>query len=190
MGRTSPSLRGFTLIELLVVIAIIGVLSSVVLASLNTARMRARDARRLSDLSQLQIALETYYSDNGKYPIPTVTANTSSGNAYNANCTTNQPWGNGGQANTGPTGWIPNLAPTYIPVLPTDPGQTASTQNNCYLYTSNGTDYQLLAYGTVESYTCLNNPKARLAFDYPVSYVATNGCEKDFSFTSSGATMW
>lgn len=61
--------RGFTLIELLVVIAIIGILSSVVLASLNSARAKARDARRLSDLHQIRNALELYASDNnGAYP--------------------------------------------------------------------------------------------------------------------------
>ncbi len=59
---------GFTLIELLVVIAIIGILSSVVLASLNSARLKARDARRVADLKQIQIALELYYDANGKYP--------------------------------------------------------------------------------------------------------------------------
>lgn len=53
--------RGFTLIELLVVIAIIGILSSIVLASLNSARQKGRDARRISDIKQLQLALELYY---------------------------------------------------------------------------------------------------------------------------------
>jgi len=60
--------RGFTLIELLVVIAIIGLLSSTVLASLNTARSKARDARRISDVKQMQLALELYYDENGTYP--------------------------------------------------------------------------------------------------------------------------
>jgi type II secretion system protein G len=60
--------RGFTLIELLVVIAIIGILSSVVLASLNTARQKSRDAKRISDVKQLQLALEFYFDANGAYP--------------------------------------------------------------------------------------------------------------------------
>jgi prepilin-type N-terminal cleavage/methylation domain-containing protein len=60
--------QGFTLIELLVVISIIGLLSSIVLASLNTARSKARDAKRKQDLHQIQIALELYYSTYGGYP--------------------------------------------------------------------------------------------------------------------------
>ncbi len=64
-GRQS---KGFTLIELLVVIAIIGILSSVVLASLNSARKKGRDARRVSDIRQLQLALELYYDKNNAYP--------------------------------------------------------------------------------------------------------------------------
>ena len=59
---------GFTLIELLVVVAIIGVLASVVMVSLNSAREKGRDARRLSDLKQIQTALEMYYDDHGYYP--------------------------------------------------------------------------------------------------------------------------
>jgi len=57
--------RGFTLIELLVVIAIIGILSAVVLASLNTARSKGNDAAIQSDLSTIQIQAEIYYGANG-----------------------------------------------------------------------------------------------------------------------------
>jgi len=66
----NKSSRGFTLIELLVVIAIIGILASIVLASLNTARKKGRDARRVADLKQLQLALELYYdANNSSYPL-------------------------------------------------------------------------------------------------------------------------
>lgn len=50
------------------VIAIIGLLSSVVLASLNTARVKARDARRVSDGRQLELAIQLYRDANGAYP--------------------------------------------------------------------------------------------------------------------------
>ena len=65
---TKNKQKGFTLIELLVVIAIIGVLSSVVLASLNTARQKSRDATRIATLKQIQLALELYYDENRAYP--------------------------------------------------------------------------------------------------------------------------
>lgn len=61
--------KGFTLVELLVVIAIISLLSGIVLSSLNSARMKARDARRISEMRQIQLALEMYYHNNGNYPI-------------------------------------------------------------------------------------------------------------------------
>lgn len=55
--------RGFTLIELLVVIAIIGLLSTMAVISLNDARAKARDARRISDVKQLATILEMEGSD-------------------------------------------------------------------------------------------------------------------------------
>ena len=80
------SKKGFTLIELLVVIAIIGILSSVVLASLNSARRKGRDARRVADIQQVQLALELYFDSAREYPDA-----------------------------------LSQLAPTYIPVVPSDP---------------------------------------------------------------------
>lgn len=61
--------KGFTLIELLVVIAIIGLLSTLAVVSLNSARQKSRDARRVSDVKQIQTALEMYFSDEDTYPI-------------------------------------------------------------------------------------------------------------------------
>jgi len=58
----------FTLIELLVVISIIGILSTLSVVALNNARSKARDARRLSDIKQINLALELYYNETGVYP--------------------------------------------------------------------------------------------------------------------------
>jgi prepilin-type N-terminal cleavage/methylation domain-containing protein len=68
-GVVVSSERGFSLIELLVVISIIGILTTIVLASLSQARARGRDARRVADIRQLQLALELYYDANGSYPL-------------------------------------------------------------------------------------------------------------------------
>jgi prepilin-type N-terminal cleavage/methylation domain-containing protein len=65
--------KGFTLIELLVVIAIIGILSSVVLASLNTARQKGRDARRQADLRQIQLAAINIFDDASTYAVAETT---------------------------------------------------------------------------------------------------------------------
>lgn len=60
--------KGFTLIELLVVIAIIGLLSTLAVVALGSARTKARDSKRLSDIKQIQTALELYHTDNNGYP--------------------------------------------------------------------------------------------------------------------------
>lgn len=66
---------GFTLIELLVVVAIIGLLLSVIMVALGNARLKARDARRLSDMQQIKSGMDVYYSLGSGYP-DTVSWNT------------------------------------------------------------------------------------------------------------------
>lgn len=59
--------KGFTLIELLVVIAIIGILSSIVLASLSSARTKGEDAAIKANLANMRAQAELYYSNNNSY---------------------------------------------------------------------------------------------------------------------------
>jgi prepilin-type N-terminal cleavage/methylation domain-containing protein len=60
--------KGFTLVELLVVISIIGLLSTIAIVSLGSARAKSRDTKRIADMKQFSTALEQYYSDQGGYP--------------------------------------------------------------------------------------------------------------------------
>lgn len=68
MKKVKQNQKGFTLIELLVVIAIIGLLASVVLLALNSARAKSRDAKRVADVRQMVSALELYFNDQSSYP--------------------------------------------------------------------------------------------------------------------------
>jgi len=101
--------NGFTLIELLVVVAIIGLLASVVLASLNSARLKARDAKRKSDANQITLAIELYFNTLGNYP---TAAGATAPNAAWANSSDNS-W----------TSLATQLSP-YIPSLAKDPTQS------------------------------------------------------------------
>ena len=97
-------IKGFTLIELLVVVAIIGVLASVVMASLNPSRAKGRDARRFSDMHEVINALSLYYSTNGSYP----PVNSSS-------------QGVGGWNVSYLSGFLQDLVPAFLPYNPKDP---------------------------------------------------------------------
>jgi len=76
--------KGFTLIELLVVIAIIGILSSVVLASLNTARNKGADAAVKSNLNNIRAQAELVYDEANPNSYAGVCANTQVSAAVNA----------------------------------------------------------------------------------------------------------
>lgn len=97
--------KGFTLIELLIVIAIIGLLSTLAVVALGSARVKARDSKRLADLKQLQTALELYYTDQNKYPV---------GAAINLGAAASACLNNAGFAATG-------CASPYMGQVPVDP---------------------------------------------------------------------
>lgn len=59
---------GFTLIELLIVIAIISIIAVLGMIALGNARMKSRDAKRVADIKQVQVALEMFYDTNNRYP--------------------------------------------------------------------------------------------------------------------------
>jgi prepilin-type N-terminal cleavage/methylation domain-containing protein len=139
--------KGFTLIELLVVIAIIGLLSSVVLASLNSARIKSRDVVRKENLIQIRNALELYaLSNNGNYP-------TTSGIMYSSETGDVAPYGPSAQVGI----WSPTFS-TYMPIIPKDPLGGLSTIPACaggwkrsLSYMSDGTDYKVLTHCAPEA---------------------------------------
>jgi prepilin-type N-terminal cleavage/methylation domain-containing protein len=82
--------KGFTLIELLVVVAIIGILATVVLSSLSSAKVRAQDAQRKSDLNQIRTAITSYAIDNN---LPFNLENSGCGSGGNARGWYDQDYG-------------------------------------------------------------------------------------------------
>ena len=122
--RGLPAQAGFTLIELLVVIAIIGLLAAIILASLDTARTKSRDARRLADIREIQNALEQYAATCGSFPQPL-----SSGAGLGA-----------GDNNGCPSGITLG---TFLTPVPTDPKSGLSYAYTAFGSGSNCTTYHL-----------------------------------------------
>jgi len=110
-------IKGFTLIELLVVIAIIGLLVTIVMVSLNSARTKSRDAKRVADIKQIVLALEFYYDGHGFYPSYT---------ALSARCNTSVN-----------NSLQPLVTDGFLKIVPIDPSNINQAPNRlCYEYTS------------------------------------------------------
>ena len=122
--KTRNHKKGFTLIELLVVIAIIGLLATIAVVSLNSSRARARDSKRVSDIRQIQTALELYHQEHQSYP-------EGDGLAHEV------------LDSVSPGGIEEYIIP--IPEAPTPADGNCDTENNTYYYeeTEDGKSYQL-----------------------------------------------
>lgn len=120
--------RGFTLIELLVVIAIIGILSAIVMTNLQNAKIKSRDAKRVSDIAQIQLALEQYFNKCSSYP-STLNSTNAADCAAHPNDTDNVTLSN------------------YISTIPKDP-KTAS--NYDYFVDSSNSNYDYVLHATFE----------------------------------------
>ncbi|MEI7451622.1 MAG: choice-of-anchor tandem repeat GloVer-containing protein [Candidatus Falkowbacteria bacterium] len=124
MHRKNKNL-GFTLIELLVVIAIIGILATIAVVALQNARAKARDARRVADVKQMQTALELFFNDKQRYP-------------------SSDEFSVGSIFSTSTQGTT-----TYMSIVPTPPtpadGICASVVNKSYVYSpsSDGNSYTI-----------------------------------------------
>lgn len=126
--------KGFTLIELLVVISIVSLLSSVVFSSINSARVKTRDTKRISDIRQIRIALELYKSKNGDYPVA-------------------GPWILSTDANWDTTSALQTALAPFMPKLPKDPVNNPGTPwvEGGYVY-AYGYNPALYSYGTTGRY--------------------------------------
>ncbi len=167
---------GFTLIELLVVIAIISVLASVVMSSLNGARVKARDTRRIADIKQIQTALEMYANDhNGNYPNISVVI-----------CETNPSNHAALQA---------ALAP-YLSQLPYDPKPAGdcSSWGTRYVVGSTLRDYKVVAHGPENPSTASRSiwdPRRDSGADNSTGWAAVDGnAPWAFAVYTPGLATW
>ncbi|MDO8582283.1 MAG: type II secretion system protein [bacterium] len=140
--------KGFTLIELLVVIAIIGLLSTLAVVALTSARSKARDAKRISDVKQVQTALELYFADTGgNYP---KAAGTTAGTVQ-LGVEADKLCSNGFILSTTEGATCPT---TFMGKVPRDPSAPATTPAACGTTTTIGCEYAYKATGdTPTTYT-------------------------------------
>lgn len=155
--------RSFTLIELLVVVGIVATLASVVVVNLSRTRARARDQKRKTDLLTIQGALEIHFASNRSYPSTATRTDCGAPSVPAGVYWCGEGVAFGARGYSGQTAYVPNLAPNFMNVLPSDPGLGRASElarssfSGCgdphtgYVYASNGTDYKIVARCTIES---------------------------------------
>ncbi len=127
--------KGFTLIEILIVVAIIAILASVVLVGLGPTQKEGRDSRRISDLSEVQNALELYYNHCGNYPGPASSPGNSCG-AWSAMTPGSNAYYEDMKAD------VTGLTDVGVPQIPEDPTNAGSL---VYVYETNSPNSYTLA---------------------------------------------
>ena len=129
--------KGFTLIELLVVISIISLLSSIVLASVNGARMSARDARRALDMDEIYKAVNLYYDQYGYLPVTSSYGETNCG-GWDYSSQTGGSSGSGASCVSTPGTTFMTFLKTagFMSQVPVDPvnNMTGDRSNTGYAY--------------------------------------------------------
>lgn len=137
--RHSP---GFTVVELLLVVVVIAILAAIVIVAYNGIQERARNAKRQTDLDNLQKIVETYKIQNGAYP---QTTPESPANWHSVDVRTDSNCFNGSKS----TDWIPGVG--SLPQSTPNPGGGVDGAGGCYLYASNGTFYILSAWNMINT---------------------------------------
>lgn len=154
--------RAFTIIELLVVIAIIALLTGIIMTSLVGSKAKARDAKRVSDLGNIQLALELYYDRCKQYPDADgdkiyLDANNAAGGTICSNGITLR---------------------TFISQIPTDPPGTPALDHYYYNLNNSGTQQSYLLVAYLET----NNPALQDDVDGTQTNFGSEDCNDSPNF--------
>ncbi len=155
------SLQGFTLIEILIVVAIIAILASVVLVGLGPTQQQGRDARRISDLREVQTGLELYYNKEGDYPAATT-------------------WGP--QSSAGTLSYLLANDGLGISQIPNDPNNNGSDSGATYYYCANSSQTAYVIGAQLET-----NSSAFKGYATPSTYGTGDGQCVPGSLTCQGS---
>lgn len=117
--------RGFTIVELLIVIVVIGILAAITIVAFNGIQDRSRVSSAVSNLRNLHTSLQAYNALHGEYPV----TGTSTAWSWRYSCT------------LGITNFIPGVTNSNSPQAPCSNG---ATNNDTWLYGSDGVDYKLI----------------------------------------------